>query len=607
MSAAAGTGIVLEPLIHREEPRIALRFPFDQALIRMVRALPQARWSATHKCWHLPDTATSHQAIREANLPLQDPVPTSAHNALAVPASSETGTSSTSGTTVGVPTLGALSGISSPEEPSVLPQADTPAAADIPGDHRQGHTEIILQGQRFFITLPYQAADIAFIKSLPGSWWHQSQRHWSVRATPDTLEALQARFACWSAEAYARCRELMLDTCDPLIVELYTTPERPGFVAVKLKGHRADHDFLKHLPERQYDTLFQRWWIPADEAVLDRIRRHYASLGAQVIDRIPSTFLRKEHGPPSWAERQTYLLGKYPEALRPVLKAYTDALIRMRYSWNTLRGYTAGFAGYLRFLGALPPEQANSHLVNAYLSRLAAHKISEAHIHSAVNSIKFYYDKVIFVPNFRIQEIQRPRATHKLPHFLSVEEVDRLLRASENLKHTAILYTLYSGGLRLSEVLGLQLKDIHWERDQIMVRGAKGKKDRSVMLSQTLKDLLRHYFDQYQPRTWLFEGQQDGKPYSPRSVQQIVLRSAQKAGISKKVTPHVLRHCFATHLLDRGTNVRFIQELLGHKDIKTTLIYTHVTTKSLEAIQSPLDQLTLGDDRWKKRNGDIEM
>jgi integrase/recombinase XerD len=224
-----------------------------------------------------------------------------------------------------------------------------------------------------------------------------------------------------------------------------------------------------------------------------------------------------------------------------------------------------------------------------------------------VNSIKFYYDKVIFVPNFRIQEIQRPRATHKLPHFLSVEEVDRLLRASENLKHTAILYTLYSGGLRLSEVLGLQLKDIHWDRNQIMVRGAKGKKDRSVMLSQTLKDLLRHYFDQYQPRTWLFEGQQDGKPYSPRSVQQIVLRSAQKAGISKKVTPHVLRHCFATHLLDRGTNVRFIQELLGHKDIKTTLIYTHVTTKSLEAIQSPLDQLTLGDDRWKKRNGDIEM
>ncbi len=154
-------------------------------------------------------------------------------------------------------------------------------------------------------------------------------------------------------------------------------------------------------------------------------------------------------------------------------------------------------------------------------------------------------------------------------------EIDKLLRASENLKHTAILNALYSGGLRLGELFSLQLKDIHWDRNQIMVRDAKGKKDRSVMLSQTLKDVLRHYFDQYQPRVWLFERQAGHNPYSPRIVQQIVIQNAHKAGITKRVTPHILRHCFATHLLDSGTDVRFIQELLGHKDLKTTMIYTH--------------------------------
>jgi len=155
------------------------------------------------------------------------------------------------------------------------------------------------------------------------------------------------------------------------------------------------------------------------------------------------------------------------------------------------------------------------------------------------------------------------------------------------------------GGLRLGELLALELKDIHWEKNQFMIRGAKGKKDRSVMLSQTLKEVLRHYFDQYQPRVRLFEGQDGSSPYSARSVQQTMLRAANKAGIQKRVSPHVLRHCIATHLLDHGTDVRYIQELLGHKDIRTTLIYTHVTTRSLSAMSSPLDQLPLENPNWK--------
>lgn len=592
--------IRIASLQHRGEARIGLWFPFDNGLIARVRALPGARWSATKMCWHIPDSVESRKALIVAELPVEsqqdardpDLTPNTIPSTILLPPS---------GTTVDVPTSGALSGISSPkEEHSVLPQTDKPVAADIPVLPQQGQLEIILQAQQFVISMPYRQEDVDFIRSLAGSWWHTSSKQWIVRAIPANLEALQSHFAYWTPEAYARCLDLVMVATDPFVVELYQSPERPGFVAIKLKGYRADHDFLKHIPERNYDQAFKRWWIPADKPLLDRIRSHYTGLKAKVIDRTQAGATTTRRPQPTYGERQRMLLAKFPKHHQSPLQQYTDALIRMRYSWNTVRGYTGTFAAYLKSLDGRPPEMANPRMVNDYLAGLSAGKVSEALVHTAVNSIKFYYTKVLFLPEFKIEEIQRPRKSHRLPVFLSIQEVDQLLRASDNLKHTAILYALYSGGLRLGELLGLQLKDIHWDRNQIMIRGGKGKKDRSVMLSQTLKDVLRQYFDQYQPRLWLFEGQGGNRPYSDKSVQQIVKRNASKAGIQKRVTPHVLRHCFATHLLDNGTDVRFIQELLGHKDIKTTLIYTHVTTRSLEAIKSPLDELSLEGRSWQK-------
>jgi integrase/recombinase XerD len=170
----------------------------------------------------------------------------------------------------------------------------------------------------------------------------------------------------------------------------------------------------------------------------------------------------------------------------------------------------------------------------------------------------------------------------------------------------AILYTLYSRGLRLGELLNLRCTDVYRDRNQVFIRAGKGKKDRVVMLSTTSRRLLVHYFDAYQPRHWLFEGQNGNEPYSDRSVQAIVKQAARKAGLTRKVTPHTIRHFFATHLLDSGTDVRYIQELLGHKDIKTTLVHTHVTTRSLSAIESPLDQMKLGNRFDKNRNEDTE-
>ncbi len=190
-------------------------------------------------------------------------------------------------------------------------------------------------------------------------------------------------------------------------------------------------------------------------------------------------------------------------------------------------------------------------------------------------------------------EIPRPKKKALLPNVLSVSQVERLFSQLENLKHKTMLYLAYSAGLRVSEVVNLRVKDIHSERMVINIKGAKGKKDRTVALSGGILELLRKYYIAYKPKYWLFEGQYPGKPYSIRSLQQIFRRAKTSAGIVQDVTFHSLRHSYATHLHEAGTDIKLIQELLGHNDLKTTLRYTHVSNRTLETIKSPFDMLNL--------------
>ncbi|MDP4209588.1 MAG: tyrosine-type recombinase/integrase [Bacteroidota bacterium] len=180
-----------------------------------------------------------------------------------------------------------------------------------------------------------------------------------------------------------------------------------------------------------------------------------------------------------------------------------------------------------------------------------------------------------------------------LPEVFSEKEVADLLRVTENVKHKCILMASYSAGLRLSEIVNLKLKDIDSKRMQIRIEQAKGKKDRYTILSPKFLELLRKYFIEYKPKEYLFEGPLPGNKYSPSSVQMIFKEAVRKVGITKKVTVHTLRHSFATHLLESGTDLRYIQSLLGHESTKTTEVYTHVTTKGFDQIKSPLDKLDI--------------
>jgi site-specific recombinase XerD len=208
-----------------------------------------------------------------------------------------------------------------------------------------------------------------------------------------------------------------------------------------------------------------------------------------------------------------------------------------------------------------------------------------------INSIKFYYEKVLKGKR-ETYYIERPRREKFLPTVLSEEEVRSIINSIDNLKHKCLIMTSYSAGLRVGELLGLKPEDIDSKRMLITIRQGKGRKDRVTLLSVRVLELLREYYKEYHPQDFLFQGVAGGK-YSERSVQNILKEACRKAGIKKHVTMHTLRHSFATHLLEHNTDLRYIQELLGHTNPKTTQIYTHITTKGLDQLRSPLDNLEL--------------
>lgn len=288
------------------------------------------------------------------------------------------------------------------------------------------------------------------------------------------------------------------------------------------------------------------------------------------------------------------------EVLSHLHKVNQSALLRFietlelkAYSPSTIRCYRNEFAQLLYILkdkpvGDLSPERLRDY----FLYCINILKLSESTLHSRINAVKFFYEQVLGRDRMFI-EIPRPKKKLLLPNVLAISQIEKLFAQLENLKHKTMIYIAYSAGLRVSEVVNLKVKDIHSERMVINIKDAKGKKDRTVALSEGILTLLRKYYVAYIPKEWLFEGQYSGEPYGTRSLQSIFHRAKEAAQIRQAVTFHSLRHSYATHLHEAGTDIKLIQELLGHNDINTTLRYTHVSKRTLDAIKSPFDALNL--------------
>jgi site-specific recombinase XerD len=292
----------------------------------------------------------------------------------------------------------------------------------------------------------------------------------------------------------------------------------------------------------------------------------------------------------STALKQTQTLSVFNQA---EFGRYIQMMQLRSYSESTIKTYSTEFSIFLRALRQHKATDITADKLKDYLQycHTALH-LTENAIHSRMNALKFYYEKVLKRERF-LWDIPRPKKPMLLPKLLNQGELRKLFNALSNKKHKAMLFTAYSAGLRVSEIVNLKITDIDSKRMQIFIARAKGKKDRYVNLSPLLLDILRAYIKEYTPRpaVYLFESESTFGPYPTRTVQQIFMNAKRKAGISKQVGIHSLRHSFATHLLDKGTDIRYIKDLLGHFNIKTTERYLHVSKQQLVNIVSPLDDL----------------
>ncbi len=272
------------------------------------------------------------------------------------------------------------------------------------------------------------------------------------------------------------------------------------------------------------------------------------------------------------------------------MEAYHKELVLKGYSTQTLRTYEQEFQQFLATLRHTPAEGLTSERVKDYLFYcLTKLKLSEATIHSRMNALKFYYEQVLHRERFFF-DIPRPKKRIQLPKVISEEKILMGIEKLKNLKHRVLIMAAYSAGMRVSEVVNLKITDIQSDRMQILIRQSKGKKDRMVPLSKALLEALRIYFKQYKPKDWLFEGQFPGTSISTRTAQAVFNQVYKSLGLPKGITFHSLRHSYATHLVENGIDVTFVQHLLGHNDVRTTLRYTHVSQKKINNIESPLDR-----------------
>lgn len=330
---------------------------------------------------------------------------------------------------------------------------------------------------------------------------------------------------------------------------------------LKAEQKQAEADRLAQLVRRHYETVRPRTFLFEDNKGLV-LSEDYISKKIRII-------------------LKRYKIGAIYR------QSFVNAAEQAGFSANTIRNYTSSFLSFLKYHNFKHPEDISDDEIRDYLHSLT--RFSEYHQNNAVNALKFYYKHVLKRP-VNTTVFVRGKRKKDLPDVFTKEEIGRILSEIKNLKHRVLIMLIYSCGMRRSEARNLKIEHINGQAKVIRIIGAKGKKDRRVMIADSLLQLLREYYKQYRPKEYLFEGEKGG-PYSYSSMSRVLKTAANKAGIRRRVHLHMLRHSYATHLLEQGTDIRVIQEILGHHSIKTTTRYTHIADTHKANIKNPLDDI----------------
>jgi len=486
------------------------------------------------------------------------------------------------------------------ENPQGIPPiVEKPQAMAGPLLHRGEH--------RIRVDIPYQQEQVKLLRSIEGATWSRTHRCWHLPRTKEAWAALNALFAvaieekstaeAEPAKSTPPKAELQPSSEKPKATEITNKitilahPKRTDIIGLRLPKEMApDHlATVKNIHGRRWNPEALLWELPNTLLTMrfleKYLKEHLHWTYQPDLEKLPE---RLEAAP------ATPFLSKEPPKAKyeAAVVALEQCLTLKRYSFRTVKAYKNCFRNFIRHYDETKPSEITRAQIDQYIHYLIREKkITESYQNQVVIALLHFYIDVV-KQETKVERLFRPKKLQKLPHVLTEDEVVRLLASVENQKHKLILMLIYSAGLRLSEVVNLQIPDLQPEHRRLFVREGKGKKDRCTILSEKVIAKLKDYFDLHRPSEWLFEGATGGQ-YSVRSVQAIFDRAKQKSGINPYATVHTLRHSFATHLLEKGVDLRYIQDLLGHESSKTTEIYTHITKKGIDKLQSPLDSLDI--------------
>lgn len=364
------------------------------------------------------------------------------------------------------------------------------------------------------------------------------------------------------------------------MVEIFLGRRDERTLTVRLKGFDQEAiRKLRSLPGRRWFPEYRIWTIPYTLDGVEQLLSVFKESSFTIEPELLRECTLLQACQPSTKESPTPWNSEQEKKLK-------QELILRGYSPKTVKAY-CGHVG--RFFLAFRGEPGMPQTIRKYSLFLLEKRLSHAYVNQAISAVKFYFHKVLHREDDT--PYIRPKKESKLPIVLSCNEVLKVIKAPQNLKHRAILFLTYSSGLRVSEVVRLRLQDVDQERRSLWIRQGKGKKDRVTLLSDMAYEAIQRYIQLEKPDAWLFPGQTPGRHLTERTAQKIFEQALAASGVAKKVSIHALRHSFATHLLEGGTDLRYIQELLGHQSSRTTERYTHVSVKDVRRIKSPLDQI----------------
>ena len=561
--------ISIKKIFHKGEYRIALVFEEDIALNKKVQSLG-ALFSKTHQCWHVAYSKEKYNQLQ-----------------LVFP---------------GVQVIAESFEVSSttPAKQTSILNTDAPvglAANKLKPSLGKWEGKIKFHkdiGKYWVMSIPYSKPINQGLLAIKGIYWNKKEnaycmfRHVTVKTKVEALLGIHNMLP----DNFYRSTDDDPFSTGELVTIAHPTDKK--IMIVKLPPISNLIQQVKRWQGARFSKTDNAYLLPATPDILSNLSEISAQSGIRMVNQLPRGYVRKEYAPNLKKIKLTSVINnlqkQIPVQVQTYVNAMMDYLMAKNYSDSTLRTYTESFLLFLRHYEYRNPDDLTEREIVGYLSRMMQNGLSASSAHSLINALLFYYRNVLKKEAFEIV-IPRPKTEKKLPGVLTMAECYGIFNAIENPKHRLLLLLGYGAGLRVSEIVSLRWSDILIPEFKIHIKAAKGKKDRIVMLPYSIVSYLEHYRQLYKGDGWVFEGFYKGETYSTRTVQMVMQTAIIKAGLDKRASVHTLRHSFATHLLEAGTDIRYIQGLLGHSSIHTTTIYTHLTNKAVRKIQSPLDNM----------------